>query len=303
MRYRRGTAAAWTAANPTLDSGEVGYETDTGRAKVGDGSTIWVSLAYRFETGGTPADGSITTIKLGGDVTAAGKALLDDADAAAQRTTLGLAAIASSGSAGDLGAGTVPLARLSGITATEIAAANKDGAAGVASMRTLGTGASQAAAGNHTHAGGSDPWTYIVLGSDFVTLSAVAVDVTGLAFTPAANTRYEFEAIMLVRTATATVGPRPGVGWPTGMTDGVVSIKCTSSATANVFANGNINASVLGPVGGLPNTTQSYPARIQGMLIAGAVPVGTLRIQLASETAATNVTIKAGSVLKYRTVA
>lgn len=34
----------------------------------------------------------VTTAKMGGDVTAAGKALLDDADAAAQRTTLGAAA-------------------------------------------------------------------------------------------------------------------------------------------------------------------------------------------------------------------
>lgn len=34
--------------------------------------------------------GVVTTTKLGGDITAAGKALLDDADAAAQRVTLGL---------------------------------------------------------------------------------------------------------------------------------------------------------------------------------------------------------------------
>lgn len=44
--------------------------------------------------------------------TAAGRALLDDADNAAQRTTLGLATIASSASATDLTAGTVPTARL-----------------------------------------------------------------------------------------------------------------------------------------------------------------------------------------------
>ena len=37
------------------------------------------------------------------------------------------------------------------ITDTDIASANKDGATGTASMRTLGTGATQAAAGNHTH--------------------------------------------------------------------------------------------------------------------------------------------------------
>jgi hypothetical protein len=43
-----------------------------------------------YENAGTLPDGSVTTAKLGGDITTAGKALLDDADAAAQRTTLGL---------------------------------------------------------------------------------------------------------------------------------------------------------------------------------------------------------------------
>lgn len=61
--------------------------------------------------------GAVSTAKLGGDVTPAGKALLDDADAAAQRVTLGLVAIANSGSASDLSSGTVPTARLGAGTA------------------------------------------------------------------------------------------------------------------------------------------------------------------------------------------
>lgn len=43
------------------------------------------------------------------------------------------------------------------VTDSKVAAANKDGAAGTASMRTLGTGASQAAAGNHNHSGVYEP--------------------------------------------------------------------------------------------------------------------------------------------------
>lgn len=43
---KRGTAAALTSANPTLAAGELCLETDTGKMKIGDGSTAWTSLAY-----------------------------------------------------------------------------------------------------------------------------------------------------------------------------------------------------------------------------------------------------------------
>ncbi len=46
MQQRRDTAANWTSNNPTLLNGELGYETDTGYFKIGDGSTAWTSLGY-----------------------------------------------------------------------------------------------------------------------------------------------------------------------------------------------------------------------------------------------------------------
>jgi hypothetical protein len=46
IQLRRGTAAAWTSANPTLAVGELVIETDTDFYKIGDGSTAWTSLGY-----------------------------------------------------------------------------------------------------------------------------------------------------------------------------------------------------------------------------------------------------------------
>jgi len=167
---------------------------------------------------------------------------------------------------------------------------------GVACSKSGATGTINASGG-----GGSDPWTYVILSGDFPTTSSSAVDVTGMNFTPAASTRYEIEGRLLLRTATATVVPRPGVAWPTGMTDGVVNFRRADTAATQLFQSGNIAAAVLMQVGGLPNTTQSWPAILAGMLIAGSSPSGTFRLQLASETSGTSVTIKAGSFFRYRT--
>lgn len=46
IQMRRGTATEWTLANPTLAQGEIGVEYDTGKFKIGNGSTAWNTLAY-----------------------------------------------------------------------------------------------------------------------------------------------------------------------------------------------------------------------------------------------------------------
>lgn len=155
-----------------------------------------------------------------------------------------------------------------------------------------------------TPSGGADPWTYLTVngGADFTTSSATAVEVTGLSFTPSANTKYELHCKLALRTATATVNPRVGFGWSTGLTDGIVAIQEWQAATgAPLAASGNPNAAVLIAVGGLPNTTQSWPSIVDVTVAAGASPSGSTRVQLASETAGTNVTVKSvGSYCRYR---
>ena len=75
IQLRRDTAANWTSANPTLSSGELGYETDTGKFKIGNAAgTAWTSLSYAAVTAygdlsGTPSAYTLptaTTSVLGG---------------------------------------------------------------------------------------------------------------------------------------------------------------------------------------------------------------------------------------------
>jgi hypothetical protein len=46
QQQRRGTEAQWTSANPILAAGEIGFETDTNKFKIGDGTNRWASLTY-----------------------------------------------------------------------------------------------------------------------------------------------------------------------------------------------------------------------------------------------------------------
>jgi hypothetical protein len=46
IKLKRGTAANWTAVDPTLAAGEIGIETDTTAYKIGDGDTAWTALPY-----------------------------------------------------------------------------------------------------------------------------------------------------------------------------------------------------------------------------------------------------------------
>ena len=101
ITWRHGTAAAWTTANPVLAAGEIGVETDTSKAKLGDGTTVWSSLPYLWDVVGTAAaavSAHVAATDPHGD-RAYADGLVDDlsgvTDAATARTNLGLGGAAT----------------------------------------------------------------------------------------------------------------------------------------------------------------------------------------------------------------
>jgi hypothetical protein len=68
IQHKRGTATQWTTSNPLLLAGEMGWESDTNKFKIGDGTLLWNALSYASSAGGggtnfTGAGTSITGVQ------------------------------------------------------------------------------------------------------------------------------------------------------------------------------------------------------------------------------------------------
>jgi len=65
MQQRRGTAAQWTSANPVLNAGEMGWESDTNKFKIGDGTNHWADIDYFADINSTvdPSFGTSITFE------------------------------------------------------------------------------------------------------------------------------------------------------------------------------------------------------------------------------------------------
>ena len=86
--HRRDTAANWTSTNPTLSAGEIGFETDTLKFKIGNGSTAWTSLTYSQDASLLSGAASLTTLTTSGDVTVGGNLTVNGTTTSINSSTL-----------------------------------------------------------------------------------------------------------------------------------------------------------------------------------------------------------------------
>jgi len=89
IQQRIDVASAWTTQNPKLLNGEIGWESDTKKYKIGDGSTAWASLAYAPGSGGYTA-GTGVAISASNVISASAIALTQVFTAANQTAHLAL---------------------------------------------------------------------------------------------------------------------------------------------------------------------------------------------------------------------
>lgn len=154
----------------------------------------------------------------------------------------------------------------------------------------------------NTPVGGADPWTYVKLAANFVT-GNIAQQSTSLSFTPLLNATYIVEGRLMVQAVAITTGVKVGLNWPTGLVGncGVVNVANSATAFISRLYGGTTNALATANTGVAVANENTY-AEVSATLVTGPTPVGTFNVTVASEVSASNVTARAGSWIRYRTI-
>ena len=152
-----------------------------------------------------------------------------------------------------------------------------------------------------TQSGGNDTrLTTTSLAADVSNSTVTLSDVTGLAVALAANSSYAIEARVMFQTSATTTGIRLTQTVPTGATV-VAQWDTPTSLTARTLANQRaVNA---GAASTAIDAANANTLATGSLLVITGATAGNLQIRFASEIAASNAVVKAGSNLVATKVA
>lgn len=137
------------------------------------------------------------------------------------------------------------------------------------------------------------------LASDYTNSTVTLSDLTGMSFDAEASSDYEVEVFGEMQSAATTTGIGLALTVPTGST--VSGTWFNPGATTQVGTQGWQNASAVvgAKTSGVPAVTTSYP--LYGRFhVRTSTTAGNVKLQGASEVASSQITVKAGFMLKAR---
>lgn len=146
---------------------------------------------------------------------------------------------------------------------------------------------------------GASPWLEEIRTADYTNATTTGTDVfTG--FTPAANTRYMVDVLLMVQSAAATTGIQTALLGPAaGITRSAVKINSASAAGTDLVTH-TVVGTYQAAVASLTTPTLLY---IQALVTVGATPaVGNIRVAARSEAALSTVTVWPGSSMRWRVI-
>lgn len=143
--------------------------------------------------------------------------------------------------------------------------------------------------------------TPLPLASDYTNSTVTLSDITGINFDAEASAVYEIEIVGELQSAATTTGLGLALTVPTGST--VSGHWWHASATTQVSTLGwqNASATVGAKTSGVPATTTTYPVTGKWH-VTTSTTAGNIKLQGASEVASSQITLKAGFMMKARRI-
>lgn len=292
IQVRRDVSTTWTSVNPTLASGEIGFETDTGKFKIGTGSTAWTSLTYA-------TDGS----KLTGTIAASTATTFATARNINGVSFNGSADVTVPAAAGTLTGGTLN----SGVTGSSLT-----------SVGTIGTGVWQGTAITPTYGGTGHAYGAALVGratlsadrtkaSTSATPEEVFWNAGGTAiqyFNLDADTVYSFDGYVQVTKDATSALPRASLIYYSTSTTALTpqSIACeitTGTNTTNIGLIDITSANTVTTSNGTATTIGTFHYRFSGFIRTHATTAGRFNLALGLNALATTSApvYKAGSTI------